>query len=262
MPQTSIQKEASIRFGSGKLEMGASFGALTNLGAVRNLQFNSLKEDVEIPFDNTNPLKKFIKGIDCSITVDIAEVDMTTFSLTDAGWAVVTATAGAIVAGATDTLGVNPFVANYEYDVLNQNSDLSVLTINSVTGGTDGALTADDDYHLVKNANNGHWCIVMNTVAGGGTLSTLAQTITVDYDYTPAASKDVTFNDFGTKTLKVARITNTDSSGNTFVMDIENVTNTEPWVLPFVADDANDVSLMSLTLTGTITSITDQQSTT
>ena len=261
MPQTTIQKQDSIRFGSGKLEMGASFAALTNLGAIRNLVFNSLKEDVQIDFDNTNPLKKFVKGIDVSVTVDIAEIDMTTFSLTDAGWAVVSSTAGVLVAGATYVIA-NPFVANYKYDVLNQNGDGTILTINSVTGSTDGPLVADDDYHLVQDPSTGHYVIVMNSVAGGTTLTTLAQTITVDYDYTPAASKDVTFNDFGTKTLKVARITNTNSDSETFVMDIENVTNTEPWVLPFLADDADDVAVMSLTLTGTITSITDQQSTT
>jgi hypothetical protein len=258
MPQTTIQKQDSIRFGSGKLEMGANFGALTNLGAVRNLVFNSLKEDVQIDFDNTNPMKKFVKGIDASITVDIAEIDMTTFSLTDAGWAIVTPVAGAPVAGETDLIVSGTWSYNEFQPIEHQNGDGSTITINSVVGATDGALVSETDYFKGQDSD-GVWGIFIKDSA---TVTTLAQNITIDYDYTPNASKVVTFNDFGTKTLKVARITNTNSAGKTFIIDMENVTNTEPWVLPFLADDSDDVAVMSLTLTGTVQDITDEQSTT
>lgn len=259
MSQTSIQKQSAIRFGSGKLEMGASTAALTNIGAIRNLVFNSLKEDVQIDFDNTNPLKKFVKGTDFSVTVDIAELDMATFSLTDAGWAVVSTTAGTPVAGATQTLASGDWNYNNFYKIENQMGDGTSVTINSVTGGTDGVLTDGDGFHFGKD-ENGNYGIYMGGAASE--LTTESQAIVINYDYTPNASKDVTFNDFGTKTLKVARITNTDSDGNTFIIDMEDVTNTEPLVLPFLADDADDVAVISMTLTGTITSITDSQCTT
>jgi len=62
MPQTTIQKSAAIKFGSTKLEVGDSLTSLINLGAVRDMQFNSKVENIEINFDNTANIKRFKNG--------------------------------------------------------------------------------------------------------------------------------------------------------------------------------------------------------
>lgn len=119
--------------------------------------------------------------------------------------------AGTPVSGATQVIA-NPFVANNFYEIANQNGDGSLITINSVTGGTDGALTANDDYHLVVN-DQGVYGIVLNTVAGGTNITTLAQTITINYDYTPNASEQLTFDvGFTESPNLLVRITVTEGS--------------------------------------------------
>lgn len=65
----------------------------------------------------------------------------------------------------------------------------TALTLTSVTGDVDGALTADDDYTLITDSNSkSGYSILLNTA--GTNLTTVAQKITVDYaSVTPVASK-------------------------------------------------------------------------
>jgi len=168
-------------------------------------------------------------------------------------------TAAAPIAGATQ---VHLSGAWDQLDFLlveNQNGDGSVLTINSVTGSVDGALTVNDDFEIVQDGQ-GRTGIVLNLA--GTLLTTIVQDITVDYDYTPNASKDLTFNDFGQKTEYVARITNTNNVGNTLRIDLSGVTNLNPLTFPLRADDGDDVSTIELELDGTVDIIVDEQSTT
>lgn len=96
---------------------------------------------------------------------------------------------GAEVEGEEQVLTSGQWTSGVFYELENQNGDGTAPTINSVTGATDGALTADDDYELIKVG--GVWGLVFQSAANGGTLTTLAQNVTIDYDYTPAASKQV-----------------------------------------------------------------------
>ena len=66
-----------------------------------------------------------------------------------------------------------------------QNANGTAPNIDSVVGSVDGALVANDDYLLTKDIN-GNWGI---TILDSATVSTLNQTITVQYDYTPNASE-------------------------------------------------------------------------
>lgn len=259
MAQTTIQKQASIRFGSAKLEVGDDFLSLVNLGAIRGLSFNHKVETQTIPFDNTEEIKQFKNGQRASLTFQLAEFDLTTFGILDDGLVINSTIAGTLVSGATQTVTSGSWLEKNFIEIENQNGDGSAITVNSVTGATDGALVADDDYEVVKNGQ-GKYGIVLNLA--GAALTTEAQNLTINYDYTPNASKKVTFNDFGTKTEKVARITNTNSSGDTFIMELTAVTNITPTVLPFVADDADDVAVVEIELDGYVSQILDSQSTT
>lgn len=70
----------------------------------------------------------------------------------------------------------------------NQNGDGSEPTINSVTLGTDGAIVADTDYFTVKLAEVG-WGIY---IVDSATVTTESQSVTINYDYTPAESVTLT----------------------------------------------------------------------
>jgi hypothetical protein len=256
MPQTSIQKQSSIRFGSTKLEVGADTLSLVNLGALRGMSFNQKVENVVIPFDNTENIKKFKKGLTASFTFQLAEFDMTTYSIIDDGLVILGTTAGVLVPGAEQVVLDGAWSFNSPVIIENQNGDGTVITVNSVTGSVDGVLAAGDDYFVGLDGQGNS----VVTIVDGTNATTEAQDLTIDYDYTPNASKDVTFNDFGTKVEKVARITNTDENGKRFIVDLSNVTNITPTTVPFLADEADDVSTVEIELEGTIVSITDEQS--
>lgn len=259
MAQTTIQRNDALRFGSAILEIGSSFAALTNVGAIRDLVFTHKGETVEIPFDNTDAVKFFKNGQKGSFTFLLAEIDMTVLEQIEEGLLNLTLTPGSLVAGALQTFLSGAWLEDNFLLIENQNGDLSTVVINSVTGSVDGALVADDDYRIVKDGL-GRTGIVMDLA--GTLLTTEVQDLVVDYDYTPNASKDITFNDFGQKTEYVARITNTNNAGDRIIIDLSAVTNLNPLTFPFLADDADDVSTIELELDGTIDSITDEQSTT
>ena len=256
MPQTSIQKQGSIRFGSTKLEVGPDSGSLVNLGALRGMSFNQKVENVVIDFDNTESIKKFKKGLTASFTFQLAEMDLTTYSILDDGLVVLTNTPGSLVAGEEQVLASGGWAYNSPVIIENQNGDGSVIDVNSVTGSVDGALVANTDYFIGFDGQGNCVVSLINSV----TITTLVQTITIDYDYTPNASKKVTFNDFGTKVGKVARITNTDENGKRLMVNMTNVTNITPTVMPFLADNADDVMTVEIELEGTIGDIIDEQS--
>jgi hypothetical protein len=256
MPQTSIQKQGSIRFGSTKLEVGPDFLSLVNLGALRGMSFNQKVENVVIEFDNTESIKKFKKGLTASFTFQLAEMDMTTYSIIDDGLVVLSNTAGVLVAGAEQVLASGGWAYNSPVIIANQNGDGSVIDVNSVTASVNGALVANTDYFVGFDGQGN--CVI--TLVDSATITTLAQTITIDYDYTPNASKNVEFNDFGTKIEKVARITNTDENGKRLIVNMTNVTNITPTVMPFLADNADDVMTVEIELEGTIQDIIDEQS--
>lgn len=157
-----------------------------NVGPVRGIEVKEDMTAVDIEFDNTDK-RKYVSNQEMTVTFQqMQRLNTTIMQLLRSGVDEFTTTAGVLVSGATQVIA-NPFVANDFQAIEYQNGDGSIITINSVTGSVDGALTADDDYHLVID-DNGIYGIVLNTVAGGTNITTLAQTVTIDYDYTPSAS--------------------------------------------------------------------------
>ena len=86
--------------------------------------------------------------------------------------------------------------------------------------------------------------------------------MTVDYDYTPSASKVVTFSESGKMVEKYMRITNTNENGDTKVYILEGVSNVTPIEIDFAGDEENDVATLPISLEGNVVSITDAQQTT
>lgn len=257
MSQTTIQQMASIRKGSVRVLVGDDFSSLVDIGALRNPVFNSLVENQSIQFDNVDDLKKFVNGKKVQVTFDLAEINLTNIAALDDGLMTLSTVAAAIVNNhpqveASGAWGYDTFIA---LDF--QNGDGTLPTIDSVVASTNGALVLNTDYFVVKQGNT--WGIVVRDSA---TVTTTAQTITITYDYTPAASKKITFADSGTKVLKCLRIINTDENGDTFKIDIEEGTNFTPVSIDFAGDDEEDVAILPIQFEGNIVEIVDEQQTT
>ena len=260
MAQTTIQRNDALRFGSAVLEIGPDFSSLTNVGAIRDLVFTHKGETVEIEFDNTDSIKFFKKGQKGSFTFLLAEIDMTILSQVEEGLVNLSTVPGTLVMGAVQLVTNGSWSDKTFIPITNQNGNCAVISITSVVGSVDGALTAAaDDFEEISV--NGVYGIVLN-ITEGAALTTAAQNITITYNYTPSASKNITFNDFGQKTEFVARITNTNSVGNALRIDLSGVTNLKPLSFPLLSDNADDVSTLELELDGVIDLIVDEQSTT
>lgn len=257
MSQTTIQKTAAIRKGSVRVLVGDDFSSLVDIGALRNPVFTSLVENQAIVFDNVDDLKKFVNGKKVQVTFDLAEINLTNLAKLDAGLISVTTVAGSIVNNAQQVVASGSWAYSTFIPLTYQNGDGTLPNIDSVTGSVDGALVLNTDYTITKVS--GVWGI---TVLDSTDVTTLAQSITIQSDYTPAASKKITFADSGNKTLKAMRLINTDENNKTFKIDIENGTNMSAVSIDFAGDDEEDVAILPIQFEGSIVEIVDEQQTT
>jgi len=258
MPQTTIQKTPAIRKGSVRVLIGDDFDALVDIGALRNPVFTSLVENQAIVFDNVDDLKKFVNGKKVQVAFDLAEINLTNLAVLDGGLLSISNTAGTIVNNASQVIASGAWAFNKFIEIANQNGNGTSPTVDSVTGGTDGALVAGTDYYVGQNAE-GKWGIF---IIDSTDVTTLSQAITIVYDYTPNASKKLTFADSGNKTLKCMRLINTDEDSKTFKIDIENGTNFTPISIDFAGDDEEDVAILPIQFQGDVVEIVDEQQTT
>lgn len=254
MSTTSIQKLAAIRKGSVRVLIGDDFDSLVDIGALRDPIINSLAENQSVEFDNTDPLRKFVRGDRVQVTFNLAEINLSTIAKLDAGIVELTTVAGSLVEDEEQVVASGGW--NYEafIEIANQNGNGSAIVVNSVTGGTDGALTVDVDFHVIEV--NGKYGIVIHDTTD---VTTLNQTITIDYDYTPNAAKRLSFNSSGNKTLKCMRIINIDENDKQFRIDIEEGTNFAPISFDFASDVEDDVAIQGIDFQGVIADFYDEQ---
>lgn len=247
---------SSIRKGSVRVLIGDAVNSLVDIGALRNPVFTSLVENQSIEFDNTDPLRKFVKGERVQVTFDLAEINLETIKKLDDGIMNLTTVPGTIVNNANQVVASGAWNFEEFIAIENQNGDGTAVNVDSVTGGVDGALTVDVDYNVI-NVNGVFGIILHNTGSPG--VSTLNQSITIVYDYTPNASRKLSFNDMGNKVLKYMRLINTDENGKVFQIDINEGTNFAPMSVDFAGDEEDDVAILPVDFQGKLVEIIDEQ---
>lgn len=254
MIQTDIQNLSAIKQGSVKVLIGNDFDNLVDIGAVRDPVITSLVENQSIEFDNTDPLKKFVKGKRIQVTFTLCEINFANIAVLDDGIMNLTTVAGALVSGETQAVASGAW--NYEtfIPIENQNGDGSAVAVSGISGATDGSLTEDTDFNVVEA--NGKYGIVFHA---GGNITTLSQIMTITYSYTPNASKKLTVNDSGTKVLKAMRLINTDANGKVFQLDINEGTNFAPFALDFATDVEDNVATAPIDFQGKFVQWIDEQ---
>lgn len=255
MRQTSIQDADAIRKGSVRVLVGEDFDTLVDIGALRTPAVSLLAEAQRVEFENANGLDYYVKGDRIQVTFDLAEINFDTIAVLDAGMVSVTTVAGVLVEGAIQLVVAGNWLFNKFIKITNQNGDASAITVNSVTGGTDGLLTNEDDYYVGQNENGEYGIFIKDTVD----VTTENQNLTIDYDYTPNASKKITTSNSGKKTLKVMRIINENNDGKLFKIDIEDGTNFAPISVDFAGDEEDDVAIQPVDFRGTLVEWVDEQ---
>lgn len=254
--QSSIIAQEAIRKGSVKVLVGDNFDSLVEIGAIRNPEFTSLAENQSIEFDNTRPLKKFVKGSRVQLSFELCEINLSNIAKLDAGLIELTTVAGTLVEGAEQVITPGNWAYNKIIYFANQNGNGSAPDVNSVVGSVSGALAEGDDYIIAQGEGN-KWGILI--IDSGSEAISENQVITIDYDYTPNEAKRLAFNDYGTKSLKALRIENVDENDKVFRIDISDGTNFTPVSINFAADDEDNVAVMPIQFEGYVSDWLDEQ---
>lgn len=234
----------------GNISVGDDAGSLVDIGSVRNVRFTGRQERIKVDSDNNGTIlnKARITGV---IEFDWLEPGhMTNLESLFKGLVTRSTTAGTLVEDAEQTVASGSW--NYEKQIVieNQNNDLSEITINSVTLGTNGAIVEGTDYTKVKDAATGKWGIV---IWDSATVTTESQSVVIDYDYTPAAAQVLTGGTSQTATARYVKITgpSEDSATTTRDITLDSAVAASDMLIPYVdVEQSGDVGVMPVTLEG------------
>ncbi len=197
---------------SGILEIrpAGSTGTWTRLPSVRGLTTTINDTNVvEVKADDTGTVYKATDRT-ASIELELLEnANRDNLKLLFGGTS--TDIAGTLVSGATQVVSSGSWDYNKFIKIENQNGDGSAITVNSVTGATDGALVADTDFYTGQNAAGEYGIFIIDSA----TVTTTAQDVTIDFDYTPNSSENL---DLDLKTIELnnfeVRVTATENGSS------------------------------------------------
>jgi hypothetical protein len=247
--QTSVQNSGTIRLPDGcKVEYGADVGSLVDVGAIDGDVSAELTYDVfKVDSANAGTVANQIKNMVMNLSFNLMEVNLENIANLSGGMATTEDVAGSTVSGATQTVTSGNWAYNKFILIENQNGDGSAITVNSVSGGTDGTLTEDTDYYVGQN-EVGEWGIF---VIDSTNVTTTSQDLTIDYDYTPNSGKKL---NAGTSTLeltgKVVRFTHTDENSKKFQLTVWSAKPSSGFTLTFPAATNDTVMTVPISLEG------------
>lgn len=246
MQQTTVQNGNAIRFGSGKVEVGDDINSLVDLGAMKGVKFEETWDEIEVESDNAGTVTLGTSNHKASIAGDLMEIELANLAEVRGGIDKYETIPGVLVPNATQTVKAGDWSYDDFIKIENQNGDGTAITVNSVTGATDGALIAGDDYILGKNEKGEYGIFIQD----GTTLTAENQDLVVDYDYTP--NKAVKLSSGGKTTInpKVVRITNVNELGKKFQITIFKARNSQGISIELKSDESGEVATTPLNLTG------------
>ena len=147
-------------------------------------QVNS--ETAEIAFDDVGTVSEEISTETVDINISAGQVlDLNLITSLSGGLYSLETVAGTLVEGHEQV--VNSGKWDFDKTILldHQNHDLSEISITSVTGSVDGALSDGTDFVEVKLEGVGRAIVIFDTV----NLTTDNQNLTIVFNYTPSSKK-------------------------------------------------------------------------
>lgn len=246
MSQTTVQQSNKVTFGSGKFEVSAyGGGGYINLGAMRNIVFEETWTEKKIMSDNAGVIKTSISDQKASLSGDLMEIDLSNLNLIRGGIDSYDTVAAEEVAAYEQTVLSGAWSFNTFIPLTGQMAAGTLITVTSVTGTTDGALTVAVDYdNVIVNGVSG----IM--VKDSATVTTEAQNLVIVYDYTPAASEILSSGGKFTITPIAVKVTNTNEAGEDFIIEIYKAANAAGITLNLQPDEEGDPNVIPIKLTG------------
>lgn len=245
MAQTTVQHPETIRFGSGRLEIGKSLDSLVDVGALTGVHFtHELGDKVTVASDNAGVILERAGTQTAKVEADLMEINLDTLAVYMGGVSKLETVAGSqqTVTNEEHTLKGTTFIR-----LDHRMSDGNAVTIDSVKKKGGSAAVEDTDY-VVAIDSDGYTCIARKS---GSSVITDGSVVQVSYKYTPAAYKRLSFGGLQQLDAAVARITNYDSLGREFSITVYKATADSGIEIEFKADDADETDVVPITLVGT-----------
>lgn len=213
----------------------------TNVGSVTGLKIDEQLSSVQLQGDNAEE-EKYVS--DQKVVVGFeqreAALEVVREIVRGSTFDTITTTAGSLVSGASQVVSSGAWNYKDFIEIENQNGDGSAITVNSVTGATDGALTVDVDFWVGRKSDNGPYGIFLDDSNVGTSLTTEAQNITINYDYTPNASKTIYSGGKTELPYFHWKIVNTDESDNVITIYGFKAALDQGYSFTYKPDDADD----------------------
>ena len=245
MAQTTVQHPETIRFGSGRLEIGKSLDSLVDVGALTGVHFtHDLGDKVTITSDNAGVILERAGTQTAQVEANLMEINLDTLAVYMGGVSKLETVAGSqqTVINEEHTLKGTTFIR-----LDHRMGEGNAVTIDSVKKKGGSAAVEDTDY-VVALDSDGYTCIARKS---GSSVITDGSVVQVSYKYTPAAYKRLSFGGLQQLDAAVARITNFDSLGRKFSITVYKATADSGIEIEFQADDADETDVVPITLVGT-----------
>lgn len=245
MAQTTVQHPETIRFGSGRLEIGKSLDSLVDVGALTGVHFtHNLGDKVTVTSDNAGVILERAGTQTAQVEANLMEINLDTLAVYMGGVSKLETVAGSqqTVTNEEHTLKGTTFI-RLDHRMGKGNA----VTIDSVKKKGGSAAVEDTDY-VVALDSDGYTCIARKS---GSSVITDGSVVQVSYKYTPAAYKRLSFGGLQQLDAAVARITNFDSLGREFSITVYKATADSGIEIEFQADDADETDVVPITLVGT-----------
>lgn len=245
MAQTTVQHPETIRFGSGRLEIGKSLDSLVDVGALTGVHFtHDLGDKVIITSDNTGVILERAGTQTAQVEANLMEINLDTLAVYMGGVSKLETVAGSLqtVTNEEHTLKGTTFI-RLDHRMGKGNA----VAIDSVKKKGGSAAVENTDY-VVALDSDGYTCIARKS---GSSVITDGSVVQVSYKYTPAAYKRLSFGGLQQLDAAVARITNFDSLGREFSITVYKATADSGIEIEFQADDADETDVVPITLVGT-----------
>ncbi len=189
--QTPVLNQKAVVVGSAAVFYTLdNFGSFTGIGASDSIVLTETITPLDGEPDNAVKPDR-VDGIakqEVTTTFNMWESDMLKITALRGGIDSVVQTAGTPQTGVSQVKASGKWAYAVPFELEGQNASGLVQTITSVTGSTDGALTLNTDYFMQKDTSTNRWSVV---VIDSTNVTTLAQSITVVYGFTPAATTEV-----------------------------------------------------------------------
>ena len=243
--QTTIKDGNQIRFGSAKVEVGASVGALVDLGSAQKITFEESFDVVYVVPDNAPKKQIAVKDHEAKVTFSMMEVNLANLNTIRGGidtYDTVDGSLATATAEAHTLTGVKGERLNFK------NGDGTLVTISAATDTAGTTAAPNVDYVSYLDAE-GYTCVARVAASG---IITDGDGIKVTYSYTPSASRSLSSGGLNTITPRVVRLTNTNAAGKKFEITVYSATSEGGIKLEFPADDGDEPMMPEITLNGIV----------